>query len=420
MNKNINNFNFIETAYNVFKRNLMRSLLTVFGIMVGIAMVILVLSAGHGVKSIVLEEISSFGDNWINIEIKVPSAARNSFSNASSIAQGVSITTLTEADKDAVVRLPSVKQAYAGVTSQATISFESEKKQVTIFGVTSEYFDISKGEVVSGSVYTKQDEERLAQVVVLGSEISETLFGNTNAVGEFIKLDGKSYRVSAVMEPLGATTGFDMDNIIYVPLQTVQKRIMGIDHVLWFVADLKDTVTNSELVAEEIREILRDRHNITDPEKSDFAVTTFDESIEIVGTILFGITWLLVALSAISLLVGGVGIMNVMYVSVVERTFEIGLRKSVGASAKDIQKQFLTEAIVITSIGGVLGILFGIILSALISFGAAQGGINWPFYVSPLSVILSVSFSASIGLIFGYYPAKQAASLDPIVALRQE
>ena len=415
-----NKLTLLQTAYDVFKLNMMRSLLTIFGIMLGIAMVILVLSAGNGVKSIVLEEISAFGDNWVNIEVKVPSASKNSFDNVSSLAKGVTITSLTKKDMDAIVNLPSVERAYGGVTSQATVSSGEQTKRSTVFGVTADYFLINKGQIKQGSAYTKDDEDRLAQVVVLGSTLADDLFGNTEPIGEFLRIDGKSYRVVGVMEPLGASTGLDMDSIVYIPLQTVQKRIMGIDHVLWIIADLKDSIQDSQVVAQEITQLLIERHNIDDLEKADFAVTTFEESIEIVGTILFGITWLLVALSAISLLVGGVGIMNIMYVSVVERTFEIGLRKSIGASSHDIKKQFLTEAIVLTSIGGMLGIVLGVIISALIAFGANQAGINWPFYVSPISILLSVSFSAAVGLIFGYYPAKQAAALHPIDALRQE
>ena len=221
------------------------------------------------------------------------------------------------------------------------------------------------------------------------------------------------------MESKGSAGFFDMDSLVYIPLKTVQKKIMGVDHVLWIIGQ---TIDNSiaETTAEEIRWLMRDRHDITDPDKDDFSVTTMTESLEIVGTIILGITWLLIALSAISLLVGGVGIMNVMYVSVAERTFEIGLRKSVGASKKDILHQFLTEAVVITGIGGVVGIFFGVLVSGLIAFGAQYQGLAWTFRISIFSILLSVSFSTAVGLLFGLYPARKAAELDPIDAIRTE
>ncbi len=411
---------FLQQGFDVFVKNKTRSFLTVFGISIGIAMVILVLSAGNGVKSVVMSEIASFGDNWINIEVKIPTAAKNSSENSTAIAQGVTIKTLTTKDKDAIVSLDSVKQAYAGITSQTIISNDIKKESATIFGVSSEYFLINQGKINKGFAYTEADDKKGAQVVVLGATIAETLFGNQNVINETVKLNGKGYRVVGVMEPLGATGFMDMDSIIYVPAATVQQKIMGVKHILWIVADLEDDVENSDYVADEIAAILRDRHNIDTPDKDDFAVTTLAESVEIVDTILLGITWLLIALSAISLAVGGVGIMNIMYVSVAERTFEIGLRKAVGATPQDIKNQFLSEAIVITSIGGIVGIVVGIFLSFMISFVATSTGIDWPFSVSILSIILSVTFSATVGVAFGYYPAKQAATLDAITALRRE
>ena len=255
--------------------------------------------------------------------------------------------------------------------------------------------------------------------MVLGYKIAEDLFANENPIGQNIKLDKKNYRVIGVMEERGVTGFFNFDEVVYVPLKTGQKKIMGINHVLFIVAQ----VYNNDLAdatAEEITWLIRERHDITDPDKDDFAVITQEESMAIVDTIFNAITWLLIALAAISLAVAGVGIMNVMYVSVAERTFEIGLRKSVGASSRDILWQFLLEAIVITLIGGVIGMTAGIILSFLISVIAGSFGFNWEFQISIFSVFLSVGFSTMIGLVFGLYPAKKAAGLDPIVAMRQD
>jgi putative ABC transport system permease protein len=409
----------INLALQTFHKGKLRTFMTVFGIMIGIAMVIIVLSAGNGIRGLILEEVSSFGDNWINIEIKVPETQKNSTENANDIASGVTITTLTEEDMKAIKKLDNVKTGYSGITSQAVVSYRNEKVRPSIFGVSAEYIDITDADLQAGRFYTENENNSFSQVIVLGHDVKQTLFGDNPAVGEQVKVDGKGYRVLGVMEQLGATGFFNMDEIVYIPVKTTQKKIMGINHVLWIIVQTLDN-SIAESTAEEIRWIIRDRHEITDPIKDDFAVTTQAEALAIVGTIITGITWLLIALSAISLLVGGIGIMNVMYVSVAERTFEIGLRKAVGAKKQDILKQFLIEAILMTLIGGVIGIIFGVVISFIIALAAQYMGLTWPFKVSLLSIVLGVGFSTSVGLFFGLYPAKKAAKLDAIVALRQE
>lgn len=407
----------LKLALQTFRKNMLRTFLTVFGISIGIGMVVIVLSAGRGVKGLILSEVSSFGDNWINVEIKIPSTSKTSQDNSGAIARGVSITTLTLDDMEAMKALDNISDAYAGVTTQVVISKDTEKKRPTVFAVTPSYYGIDKNEVTAGRFFSESEHDALAQVVVLGAKVKEDLFANQQAVDEQVNIDGKRYRVIGVMEEIGATGFFDMDNMIYLPLKTVQKKIMGIDHVLWMIGQ---TVDNSiaETTAEEIRWLMREQHDIEDPDKDDFAVTTMNEALEIVDTIVVGITGLLIVLAAISLLVGGVGIMNVMYVSVAERTFEIGLRKSVGASEKQILRQFLTEAVVITGIGGICGIIGGVLISLLIALGAQSAGLAWTFEVSFFSFVLSTIFSLAVGLFFGLYPAKKAASLDPIMALR--
>ncbi len=412
-------FHSLQLAINSLRHNLSRALLTIFGIVVGIAMVIIVMSAGEGVRSLILGEVGSFGDNWINIEIKVPSTGKNSAENAGAIAQGVTITTLTDEDREAIVRLDNIEQAYAGITTQGVITWQNERTRPMIFAVTPEYIDIDTSDVAEGQFFTDSDNRSAASVIVLGSTVKETLFGNAEAIGKTVTLDGSVYTVVGVMEEKGASGFFDMDKLAYIPLRTAQKKIMGIDHVSFIVAQMKEGVI-PEATAEEIRWLLRERHDISDPDKDDFAVTTQEEAVELVGTIVFGLTALLIVLSSISLIVGGVGIMNVMYVSVAERTFEIGLRKSVGAKKRDILWQFLTEALVVTLIGGVIGIVLGIVISWFIAYGAQQQGLSWEFQVSSASIIISTLFSLAVGLGFGVYPAKQAASLNPVEALRAE
>ncbi len=413
-------FQSIHLAFKQMKRNKGRAGLTIFGITIGVAVVILVLSAGNGVKGLVLGELDSFGSNWIDIEVKVPSTGKASLENVQSLAGGVTITTLTYEDAEKVSALDNITDIYAGVTTQAVFAHGAEKKQPTIFAVTPSYVNIDTGTILKeGRFYSEEENSAAAQVVVLGADLKDTLFGNDTAVGKNIKVGGKSFRVVGELEERGATGFFNYDEIAYIPLKTAQKKLMGIDHVLWIIGQMEDAA-KSEATAEEIRWLVRERHDITDPDKDDFSVTTQQESVEVINTVFFGIQALLVVLAAISLLVGGVGIMNVMYVSVVERTFEIGLRKSVGATEKSIRSQFLTEAVVLTLFGGVIGIAAGIALSFLVAVGAQFGGLDWQFIISVPSIIIGTVFSVAVGLVFGYFPAKRAASLDPITALRQE
>ena len=412
--------NVFSLAFNQLKKNKGRASLTIFGITIGIMVVILVLSAGNGVKGLVLGELDSFGNDWIDIEVKVPSTGKASVSNAQDQARGVTITTLTTDDAEAVEKLENIKNIYAGVTTQAVVSYGNEKKQPMFFAVTPSYIEIDAGsEMEDGQFFSEEDNAGASQVIVLGAGLRDTLFGNDDAVSKNVKVGDTSFRVVGVMKERGATGFFNYDDIAYIPIKTAQKKLMGIDHVLFMIAQMRDA-EKGEATAEEIRALIRDRHDITDPDKDDFAVTTQQESVELINTVFFGIQALLVVLAAISLIVGGVGIMNVMYVSVVERTFEIGLRKSVGATEASIRSQFLVEAIVLTAFGGVSGILLGMLFSFLIAVGAQSFGLNWKFVISVPSILLGTGFSVIIGLVFGYFPAKHAASLDPITALRQE
>jgi putative ABC transport system permease protein len=409
----------IRQTFTELLKNKSRSLLTVAGITIGIAVVIVVLSAGNGVKGLILGELDSFGDNWIQIEPKIPSTGQFSNDNADAQARGAVVTTLKHEDMEAILRLDNVTNAYAAITSQAVISYENEKKQPTIFGVTASYNEIDKGKLEAGRFFDRDDEIGAAQVIVLGYDIAKTFFGDSEAVGKNVSVGGKQYRVVGVMEKRGSMAFFDYDALVYIPLTTVQKKIAGINHVLFVTAQM-ERGTNGEALAEEIRAVLRERHDITDPNKDDFAVTTQAQSVELINGVFFGISTLLVVLAGISLVVGGVGIMNVMYVSVVERTFEIGLRKAVGAKPKDIRKQFLFEAIALTSVGGFFGVIAGVVISLLISIVANTLGFNWDFIISIPSIILATVFSIAVGVGFGYFPAKKASTLEVVEALRAE
>lgn len=409
----------LATALSTLRANIGRSAMTVIGTTVGIAMVIIVFSAGAGIKGLVLGELSQFGDNWIHVEVKIPSAKHFSQENASGQSRGVTITTLTNADANAIAGLKNIEDIYATLTSQAVVSNGNEKKRPILFGVGPAYNRMDGCKVASGRFFTDNENAAAAEVAVLGYKLKDNLFGNADAVGKSVRVNGKSYNVLGIMEECGTAGFFDQNAMMILPVKTVQKKLLNVNHVLMMLAQVKDTKLIAT-TADEIIALLRDRHDITNPDKDDFAVNTVAESQELVGTVFLGITWLLVGLAAISLLVGGVGILNVMYTSVAERTFEIGLRKAVGATSKDIMYQFLAEAVALTLSGGIAGIIIGVIISYAIAVIARSFGLNWTFSISPFSLLISVTFSTIVGLIFGLYPARQAARMDPMAAIREE
>ena len=249
--------------------------------------------------------------------------------------------------------------------------------------------------------------------------MKQKLYGESDAVGTVIKIGNEHFNVIGVLEERGATFGFDMDNMVYMPLRTLQKRVLGIDYVT-FIFGQTINPDISARTADDITQLVRERHQITDPDKDDFAVITMEQALDLLSTVIIGIQALLIALGSISMVVGGVGIMNIMYVSVTERTSEIGLRKSVGATSQNIFTQFLYEATIITLAGGIIGIIVGVGLSYLVSLGAQSQGYNWQFTVSWVGILLAVSMSTIVGLLFGLYPAKQAAKKSPIDAIRFE
>lgn len=396
-----------------------RTFLTIFGIVIGIAAVIIVMSAGDSLKGLVLGQLESFGSDVIQIEPKVPTTGKNSTANATTMAEGVQITTLTLDDAQAINKLPNIKNYYAAVFGQDVVSYLGENKSINFMGTSPSVIDIDKSKVDKGRFYTTDDDNQLAKVVVLGSKVADTLFVGQNPINQDVKIGKNKFRVIGVLKERGAGFGLDFDQLVYMPIQTAQKLVMGIDYVLFVTAQVKDTSIQDQ-TAEDIAFLLRERHNITDSTKDDFGVTTMAEARNMIDSIFGGITLLLIAIAGISLLVGGIGIMNIMYVSVTERTFEIGLRKAIGAKRRQILWQFLFEAIVVTLLGGLVGILVGASLSYLISLVAGQFGFIWSFSLPPSAIIIAFGFCGAVGLIFGYYPAQKAANMDSITALRHE
>jgi putative ABC transport system permease protein len=409
----------INLAWRALFVSKVRTFLTVLGIVIGIAAVIIVMSAGESLKGLVLGQIEAFGSDFIQIEPKVPSTAKNSTENAFSMAQGIQVTTLKEEDAQAILRLPNITNYYAGVMGQAVVSFGGENKNTNFMGVSPSFIEIDQSEIASGRFFSESDNNDLARVAVLGSQIANKLFAGQNSVGQSVKIGKDKFRIVGVLRERGGGFGMDFDNLIYIPVATAQKLVMGIDHLLWITAQIKNTSIQDQ-TADDIIQLLRQRHDIADPQDDDFAVTTVAEAREMIGVVFGGITLLLIAIAGISLLVGGVGIMNIMYVSVTERTFEIGLRKSVGARPRQILWQFLWEAIAVTVFGGLIGITLGVGFTLIVFLAAKTFGFDWSFSLPPQSIIIAFGFCALVGLVFGYYPALKAAKLDPIEALRHE
>jgi len=415
--------NSIRMSYRVMRANKVRTGLTVLGMVIGIAAVIVVFSAGEGIRGLILGQVESFGTNFIQAEVRLPSSKQGTAKDMQSgqaMAMGVQVTTMTLEDKKKIDQLPNVTGSYAGIQGQTQVAYGSELRKVYLLGVNASFYGIDNGEIASGRFFDDSEDKTLAQVVVLGSNIKEKLFGDTEALGKSIRLHKSKYQVVGVMKKRGGSGMMNMDDWIFIPVETAQKKILGINYVYYILTKVAD-LDRAEDTAEDIRAVLRTQHDITDPAKDDFRVSTVAELMSMLGTITGAITLLLLAIVSISLVVGGVGIMNIMYVAVTERTAEIGLRKAVGAKYRDILNQFLIEAVMVTLIGGVIGILIGVGLSALLSWMANHYlNLGWKFAVPLKAFIVSIGFSAAVGLVFGVYPARKAAKLDPIEALRAE
>lgn len=402
-----------KLAWRSLRLNLVRTSLTVLGVVIGAASIVIVFSAGDGVSQYILGEVESYGTDIVQTEIKVPSD-KNSFAVGE-------VTTLKLSDMEAIDKLKNVRQSYAASIGQQKISYSNESKQVMIFGVSHAYQYIdNKTRVEDGEFFSDDDDESQELVIVLGNQLKEDLFGNVSAVGKSVKVGTKKFKVLGVLADQGSAFGpMDFNEMAYIPIRTLHNKILGIDYAMYFVHQLVD-VNRAEETAEEIRLVLRERHDISDPTKDDFRVSTMEEMISTLGVVTDAITYLLLAIVLISLLVGGVGIMNIMYVTVTERTPEIGLRKAMGATERDIAWQFLIEAILITFWGWFLGTIFGLLVSYGLSILVTYVGIPWNFSFPFQGVLISFIFSIACGLLFGLQPARQASRLDPIVALRVE
>lgn len=392
-----------------------RSLLTMLGIIIGISSVIIIISVGAGAQSLVTNSIKSFGTNLVGV---LPGKVSEKAGPPASV-YGIVITTLTYDDAKAVARLPYIKGIAAYSRGIGEMSHGSRSIDGNFSGITASYPVAENHKVALGRFFTEEEEGSSAKVAVLGDDIRESLFPNTNPLGEKIKIKDESFTVIGVMERKGAVAFGTADNQVFVPLSTAQKLLLGVHH-LGFMRIQIDTEEHVPIAVDGIRKLLRYRHKITDPADDDFTVISAEQRLEVFTSVTDGLRIFLAFIAAISLIVGGIGIMNIMLMTVKERTREIGLRKSIGATPNQIKNQFVVESMVLTGLGGFVGISFGVLVSFLIAFGASSMGYLWDFVITPESVITSLSVSLFVGLIFGLYPARKAARLDPIQALRYE
>ncbi len=411
-----------KQSIKALRANPGRTGLTMLGIIIGIGTVILVLSAGAGFRSLIDAQVATMGSNTLFIQTKIPPttknrAASNSDNQVSAAFTGITISSFKQRDLEDIKKLPNVVDNYGIVTGLALSTYRDNKKSTIYYGASASRFNIDKTELAKGRFYTQAEDLGGATVAILGSSIALDLFGQDEPVGKLFRLGNLNFQVIGVYKAQGALS--ETDNIVFIPLNTAQKKMLGIDYMSVGIVQLEN-INKAEATAEQIKSLMRRNHNITDPNKDDFSVQTQAQALETFNTIFSGITYLLIAIAAISLVVGGVGIMNIMYVVVTERTSEIGLKKALGARESDIMKEFLTEAVLVTVFGGVVGIAFGSFLGWIVSIIAKNANLTWIFSVPIYAVVLAFGVSASIGIFFGVFPARSAAKMDPIEALRSE
>ena len=396
----------------------LRSALTMLGIVIGIASVIILLSIGDSAQKLIIGQVEGIGSNLIFV---IPGGSGNSRTSSPASTLGVVIKTLVESDVAALKRDPAISDVAPQVQGMAKMVYGNNDKNSQYSGVSASFFKVRNIGIARGTAFTDADGESFNKVVVLGPSLAKDLFGNEDPLGKIMRIKDVAFRVIGITEPKGiGPGGVDQDSLALLPLQVAQKQLLGINYYN-FMTIQADANYTADYAKQRVISILREEHRITDPAKDDFTVRTQADALEILGTITSAMTLFLAAIASVSLVVGGIGIMNIMLVSVVERTREIGLRKAVGATEQDILQQFLLEAIILTTSGGVIGVLVGALLTIAAYFAITTfSTIGWTFSLPLRAVLMGVSVAVGTGLLFGVYPARSAAKKSPIEALRYE
>ena len=406
----MNTTNLLKIALRALANNKLRGFLTMLGIIIGVASVITMLAIGQGSKRSIQAQISEMGSNMIMIQ---PGADMRG-----GVRQDASaMETLKLQDyEDIVNETRYVSATSPSVNSSGQVIYGANNAPTTVYGISPDYMEIRRYEVEDGDMFSDQDVQTAAKVCVIGKTVVDNLFpGGENPVGKVIRFQKLPFRVVGVLKSKGYNSmGMDQDDLILAPYTTIQKKVLAITHLQGITCSaLKEEYTDQAI--DEISEILRRNHRLRETDDDDFTIRSMQELSTMLTSTTDIMTTLLAAVAGISLLVGGIGIMNIMYVSVTERTREIGLRMSIGAKGMDILAQFLIESILISVTGGLIGVLFGVGAALIVNVVA-----HFPIYIQPWSVLLSFVVCMVTGVFFGWYPAKKAAQLDPIEAIRYE
>jgi len=403
-----------KIAFNALRTNKMRSALTMLGIIIGVGAVIATVAVGSGATERIQEQIQSIGSNVI---IVLPGSLTTS---GIRLGSGNAVT-LTEDDAKAIAReCPDVQAVAPTSRGGAQIIFGNNNWGTSVQGTTPDYLSIRDLGIQSGAAFTQGDVDSAAKVALLGETVVNNLFNGQDPVGQVIRIKGVPFTVSGTLVPKGQSpTGQDQDDVVLMPISTAKKKVLGSSQAkAQSVGTLLVQARAPQVLdaaQREMESLLRQRHRLQPSQEDDFSIRNMEEIFQAQETSSRVMSILLAAIASVSLVVGGIGIMNIMLVSVTERTREIGLRQAIGAKTKDILTQFLVEAVTLSLMGGVIGIVIGIIVSKLISYFA-----QWSTLVSPAAIAMAFVFSALVGVFFGFYPARKAALLDPIEALRYE
>jgi putative ABC transport system permease protein len=401
----------LKIALRALARNKLRSGLTMLGIIIGVGAVIAMVGVGQGANSQVQSQIANMGTNLL---VVLAGSA-----NMGGVRTGSSaVKTLIVDDMTAILReCTAVKEAAPGVQTRAQVIYQNMNWAPSggITGTSPEYFDVRSWPIKDGAAFDKSEVDRAGNVAVLGTTVADTMFGSENPIGKTIRIKNLPFKVIGVTTSKGQSSfGQDQDDIVFVPYTTVQKKLAGIT---WLQTIHVQAISGeaTALAQQQIETLLRERHRMRSDEDNDFNVRNLADVAQLAEESGRVMTLLLGSIASVSLIVGGIGIMNIMLVSVTERTREIGIRMAIGATESDVQRQFLIEAVVLSLMGGILGIIMGVTSSSIIS-----KVLRWPTQISPVAIVVAVFFSIGVGIFFGFYPARKAARLDPIEALRYE
>ncbi len=409
----------IKQAWNGLITNKGRSFLTMLGIIIGVASVIIIISVGSGAQSLIYGQIRRLGSNLIGV---LP--GKGGDKGPPVAAFGIVITTMKYEDALALQNGPYAVPHLAGLTpivaSQGNVSYKTKTINNAFNGVSASYPNVIERTLQSGRFFNEKEEKDLSKVVVLGSKVAEDLFeSNEDPIGKNIKINQEKFRVIGIFSEKGSVAFQNLDEILYIPIITAQKIMLNRNYINRMSIKV-DQDKYVDQVMEDIRITLRIRHHIINPDDDDFTVVSSEQALSAISGVTDILKFTLAAVAAISLLVGGIGIMNIMLVVVAERTREIGLRKAIGAKPRHIQKQFLLEAIFITLCGGMIGTIIGIAITTLIAIIIKSLGYDWELSFSFQAILAGLSVASTIGLVFGFYPARKASRLPAIEALRYE